>query len=139
PCKQSEDRHCRRPHPADQRACCLIAEAEVLRQPQHHCFVCDRVGCVNEKLDQERKPQLALGSLEHGEFRHETTQTCGYFGRHGFSQRDSFFVCWPHAAKLFRHPERRRGPPWNYFTASQRDLRTLSPSMVLPPLSPPRQ
>ena len=60
--EQSEHRHGRRPDPADHRARGLIAEAEILRQPQDHRLVRDRVGRVDEKLDQERQPKLALRS-----------------------------------------------------------------------------
>src|SRR4029434_6127845 len=101
---------------------CLIAEPKVLRQPQHHCFVRDRVGRVNEKLDQEREPQLALRSLKHGKLRYETAQTCGYSGRHRFFRRDYFFSYLTHGAELFRHSERSRGIPCYALTVAPRDL-----------------
>src|SRR5215831_6948989 len=107
--QQSEDRHCGRPHPADQRPGCLIAEPKVLRQPQHHRLVRDRVRRVNEKLNQKREPQLALRALKNSELRYEAAQTCGFSDRHSFFLRDYFFGCLAHGAELFRHSERSRG------------------------------
>ena len=63
--EQGEHGHGRRPDPADQCPGRLIAEAEVLREPQDHRLVRDRVGGVDEELDQEREPQLASRASQH--------------------------------------------------------------------------
>ena len=82
--EQRKHRHRRRPHPADQGSRGLIAEAEVLRKPQNHRFVRDRVGGVDEELDQERQPQLALSAFEDGELRDESSQPALRSGRSNF-------------------------------------------------------
>ena len=82
--QQREHRHRRRPNPADQRPGCLIAEAEIFRQPQHHRFVGDRVGGVDQQLDQEREPKLALRAAKHGELSNEAAKAARRRRRNDF-------------------------------------------------------
>ena len=103
--EQGEDRHGRRPNPADHRARALIAEAEIFRQPQDHRFVRDRVGGVDEKLDQERQPEFALRSAQDGELADESGEarvqdrTDAFFRRHDGFGGEVFF----HARMQLHH------------------------------------
>ena len=72
--EQREHRHGRRPAPADHRARRLVAEAEILREPQDHRLVRDRVGGVDQELEQERQPQLALRPVSTVNLRDETAK-----------------------------------------------------------------
>ena len=74
PGEQREYSHRRRPDPADQSPGGLVVKAEILRKPQNHRLIRDRVRGVDEELDQERQPQLALRSLEDGELREKSAQ-----------------------------------------------------------------
>ena len=65
--EQREHRHRRRPDPADECPGRLIAETQILRQPQDHRLVRDRVGRVDQELDQEREPQFPVRSFQHRE------------------------------------------------------------------------
>ena len=55
----------------------LIVEPEIGRKPKNQRLICDRVGQDDEQLDRKGEPQLALRSLEDGEFRDKTAQTGG--------------------------------------------------------------
>ncbi len=70
--EKREHCHRRRPTPSYDRARCLIAKPQVLRQPQDHGLIRDRVGGVDQELEQERKPELTSRSAEHREFPDES-------------------------------------------------------------------
>ena len=70
----------------------MIAEAEILRQPEHHRFVRDRVSRVNQELDQERQPKVALRAAQHGESSDEAAQS----RRSDMLLRDYLFRCFGH-------------------------------------------
>ncbi|MEY2491904.1 MAG: hypothetical protein QOH24_855, partial [Verrucomicrobiota bacterium] len=55
-----------------QRARRLIAEPQILRQPQHHGLVRDRIRCVDQELDQERQPKLPPRGFENSKFGEES-------------------------------------------------------------------
>ena len=91
--QQGENRHGGRPAPSHQRARRLVAEAEVLREPQDHRLVRDRVGHVDEELEEERQPKLATRAAEDGEFADESGETAGRGGADVLIRIDRAIFC----------------------------------------------
>src|SRR6202030_3809988 len=78
------------PDPADQRRRSLITEAEVFRQPQEYRLVGDRVGGVDQELDQEREPKLAPRAFEHGKLGDESAKSIRRRWRNDFFRGNDF-------------------------------------------------